>query len=355
VLSQANQNQNASDPRPVTRGSTCNATLDWVRMTGPESVQTALLNWAEKLQADQETGETDGFEDNRGLWGYASGRYWGSGKGGMKVLWGNPGSTCTIEFPGGELSRWALDEQIELVDQLHTLGMTSTNRIDLALDYTSGDDEGVQTFLDEAIAACKAGALVSPRSFLPIEPYTNKLERKGLTLYLGSVKSELMVRIYDKGQETGEKDAGRWIRLEAQFKDSKADAVTQELLRTTADNSAQAVMGLALGAVEFDNAGCSDALRATGSETEQSDHTAWLRAIAEGVELIKVRTVRARSTFEGWRDNFIRTNGRRIREMAYLAGISPDQVVAQLVADLKPSKPTRMDDVLRESSVHLTT
>jgi len=79
-----------------------------------------------------------------------------------------------------------------------------------------------------------------------------------------------------------------------------------------------------------------------------------LRALADGVQLMKIRAVRTRSTFEGWRDNFIRTNGRRIREMAYLAGISPEQVVAQLVAELKPEKPGRMDDVLRQSVNALT-
>jgi len=323
-------------------------------MTGPDEVRPELIEWAQKRQCDDDTGVSDGFEDGRGIWGYESGRYWGKGRGGMKVLWGNSGATTSIEFPGAEISRWELDEQIELMDQLRALGLSRVNRVDLALDYTSSDDEGVQTFLDDAIAACKAGALVTPRSFDPREPYTNKLESKGKTLYIGSRKSELFIRIYDKGQETGEKPAGRWIRVEVQFEDTKADAVAEQLLRTTADDSAQVLRGIALGAMEFQPLPCSDDVRASGSEQRRSDHGEWLRALADGVQLMKIRAVRTRSTFEGWRDNFIRTNGRRIREMAYLAGISPEQVVAQLVAELKPEKPGRMDDVLRQSVNALT-
>lgn len=342
------------DPRPVIRGSTCNATLDWVRLTGPEDARTHVESFLQSMHSDRVTGAPEPSEHGRGFFGYDSGRYWGEGRDGTKLCWGGNGQTIMVEVPGAELSRFDLDEQIEALDQLHTAGMEKATRLDLALDYHA-DPGTVQTFLDDAERACEAGCLVVPHGFDPRAPKTRELEQKGKTLYLGSRSSESFVRIYDKGQETGEKGPGEWVRVEAEFKNAKAQAVRDQLLDSTAQDSARVLQGIVLGAMEFRSQPAGDfaGSLAAGSEDPATDHAAWLRELRSGVDLVKIRAIRKRSTFEGWKANFLRTNGKKIAELAYITGMTPAQVVAQVVDDLKPKKPTRITEVHREGRLVL--
>ena len=45
---------------------------------------------------------------------------------------------------------------------------------------------------------------------------------KGKTVYIGSMKSDIMFRVYDKSRERGREDEGHWIRFEMQLRNDRA-------------------------------------------------------------------------------------------------------------------------------------
>jgi len=56
---------------------------------------------------------------------------------------------------------------------------------------------------------------------------------KGKTVYIGSMKSDLMFRVYDKASERNRTDEGHWIRFEIQLRDARA----VDFVRKLAENS----------------------------------------------------------------------------------------------------------------------
>ena len=55
-----------------------------------------------------------------------------------------------------------------------------------------------------------------------------EFSNKGTTCYIGSEKSNLMIRIYDKARERGCEDGEHWVRLELQLRDQHAYNFLQE-------------------------------------------------------------------------------------------------------------------------------
>jgi phage replication initiation protein len=68
-------------------------------------------------------------------------------------------------------------------------------------------------------------------------------KRKGRSIYLGSKKSDMFVRIYDKAKERGREAEGHWVRFEIQMRDKKAGAFLDFLLLRTIGETFAGVVG----------------------------------------------------------------------------------------------------------------
>lgn len=111
--------------------------------------------------------------------------------------------------------------------------MVKFSRVDLAVD-----DIGCNYYsCDDIVCLIENGQLVSK-----IKQYDNRVPRTiregkklGHTVYLGSNKSDIKLRIYDKRLEQLEKhkeDCGHeWIRWELELKDSRADLAVKKLIK----------------------------------------------------------------------------------------------------------------------------
>jgi len=109
-------------------------------------------------------------------------------------------------------------------------------------DYAIDDRSGRLTF-ERVLCAVRSGAVVTRwQQARPVELYDLRTgERVGWTLYLGSRRSECLVRIYDKAAEQG-RGGGPWVRLELESKGAFADALAREYF---AEGSAAVVGQLA--------------------------------------------------------------------------------------------------------------
>lgn len=75
--------------------------------------------------------------------------------------------------------------------------------------------------------------------------------KTGETYYFGSRKSDNQLRIYDKGLQTGEAPAGRWVRVEMQFRNRRA----MGLVKAYIDGGVFAIARILLGYLDFKVAG----------------------------------------------------------------------------------------------------
>lgn len=71
---------------------------------------------------------------------------------------------------------------------------------------------------------------------------------KGLTIQVGSHKSDIMVRIYDKAAERGFKDR-HWVRIELQLRDDRARLAASDLI--TKGNIGDTVSGILMNYLTF--------------------------------------------------------------------------------------------------------
>lgn len=102
-------------------------------------------------------------------------------------------------------------------------------RCDWALD----DREGRLT-LARIRKAEAEGGMVSRWHGLTVLERCERGQSKGWTVYMGSRRSEAMVRVYDKAAEQrgkGREVVGDWVRCELECKGAFADAIAREVLR----------------------------------------------------------------------------------------------------------------------------
>jgi uncharacterized DUF497 family protein len=348
IAQQPNNAQPSLTPDPVIRGSTLPNPIetggisvcprvDWVHATGPETLSATLVDWLESMNLDPLTGDPEPHESSSGFFGYASARMW-SGKTGPKVLWGTTSTnpTAFVQLPGSFLSRFSLLEHADMIDQLIQIGITNFSRLDLALDYQTNNEHHPITFHTEAHQSCNLGHLVKPKLFDTRNPKTNNLESQGFTLYLGSRQSESYTRIYDKGQETGEKPPGTWVRWEHETKGSKSHQIAYQLAKAQPAELPMLVQGLVLASASFD------------PEPE------WFKALKHNVQLVHVGSLRDESTWNGFKDNAQRMLGNRLATIAHQNGVSVSEVCRVLFGHIEPAPPSRIDDVLRGSVVDFT-
>lgn len=115
---------------------------------------------------------------------------------------------------------------LELIDRVNEF-QGKISRIDIAVD----DKTGKVIQFEKILRDVRAGNIVSRwRSSIEIiKRDIQKGERTGQTVMLGSRKSDICMRIYDKALEQREK-TGKWARMEIEFKGKKAKAMQDILL-----------------------------------------------------------------------------------------------------------------------------
>lgn len=195
------------------------------------------------------------------------------------------------------LSGKALGAYIHDYSRLHGLlqkilaDKGNISRIDLALDVK--DTLQMRTVLK----AVRQGCLVSrTRNLRIIEKLNNKkdeLENVGYTVYVGSEKSNKMLRIYDKAKE--QKEKGDRIRFELQLRDNVAMKVAERIVESEKMCVTDTVIGMLLSFVDFrknDNENISRRTRLAWYDTIVSD--------VESVVLVFDKTVQTVTGLVDW-------------------------------------------------------
>lgn len=96
-----------------------------------------------------------------------------------------------------------------------------TSRLDLAVDVHVPTDFDIETFYTE---------LCAKRYKSRMKDYSITKSKTGSTVYVGSWKSDRLLRLYDKGAEQGEQPR-RWLRAEVKMKGARAHEVARQLVR----------------------------------------------------------------------------------------------------------------------------
>lgn len=133
--------------------------------------------------------------------------------------------TLAVDTPFGKGYEGLCDTTalMSLLCRIDTVGQFS--RLDLAVD-----DMGSQYYtIEDVVQVLQDGRCVSKfRRWRNLsESYIDGC-KVGHTVYLGSRRSDIMLRVYDKGLERG--GIGPWVRWELELKDSRACAAVRSLL-----------------------------------------------------------------------------------------------------------------------------
>ena len=150
--------------------------------------------------------------------GYRKGLYFGS----ISILYdGNPGMGACLDMSGQgcrsfeEYGTGDFDGLFRLFQQGEGYHVT---RLDVAFDDHSGILDINRMFDDT-----RSKELVSRfRKYGVREEFDNG--RPGITVYHGSKKSAVLIRIYDKAAERGLPEDQHWVRVELQLRDERAGA-----------------------------------------------------------------------------------------------------------------------------------
>lgn len=154
--------------------------------------------------------------------GYRKGIYFAS----ISILYdGNPGMGSCLNMSGQgcrsfeEYGTGDFDGLFRLFQQEEGYHVT---RLDVAFDDHSGILDIQQLFLDSDKQDGEQ-QFVSKFRKSRIEKEFND-GRPGITVYHGSRKSAVMIRIYDKAAERGLPEDQHWVRVELQLRDERAEA-----------------------------------------------------------------------------------------------------------------------------------
>ena len=157
-------------------------------------------------------------ELDHGRNGYRKGLYFGS----ISILYdGNPGMGACLDMSGQgcrsfeEYGTGDFDGLFRFFQQGEGYHVT---RLDVAFDDHSGILDINRMFDDT-----RSKELVSRfRKYGVREEFDNG--RPGITVYHGSKKSAVLIRIYDKAAERGLPEDQHWVRVELQLRDERAEA-----------------------------------------------------------------------------------------------------------------------------------
>jgi len=167
--------------------------------------------------------ESCGWDElGHGRNGYRNGIYFGS----VSILYdGNPGMGACLDMSGQgcrsfeEYGTGDYDGLFRLFQRDSSFHVT---RLDVAFDDHSGVLDIQQLFRDTDDQDGEQ-QFVSKFRKSKIEKEFND-GRPGITVYHGSKKSAVLIRIYDKAAERGLPEDQHWVRVELQLRDERASA-----------------------------------------------------------------------------------------------------------------------------------
>jgi phage replication initiation protein len=191
--------------------------IDWLEFTLPIGFRLPHINEMLGLSADWS-------EAPRGLHGYRKQFL----AGGVRILTNGTAEMGHHVIISGSAFA-SCSERIDIILG-HVLHLGRITRLDIAYDSVSGLLD-----IDRVLMHIKGGSLLTPfRQARTIQGLdlsgVNPGGDLGRTIYIGSGKSRILFRIYDKGMETGSAAAGEWIRLECQLRATHAHAAAIEVL-----------------------------------------------------------------------------------------------------------------------------
>lgn len=339
-------------------------TLDWFRAV----TDAALLPFVRSLLNAMYPGGAEGVK----------GRHFFEGgekyPGGATLMWGHASGIIMVEWNGSALDLLSEDARAQIVRDLCGFGCLPLalqrfgieipsraraerlragrpksegtaakdiapllargfrcTRLDLAIDFIGQR----LNIVDAAYESCQAGELCGARRFNPV--ITRTLEQFfGKTLYLGlrgENGSGQLVRVYDKGLETGTMKMGEWERYEVEFTSDRAAAAACQLTdNETNDAGSWVQLGkrLVLGAVEFRQV-------TNRRELKLRPLVEWWRKVLASVSGIRVRVPRLRADlvrFASWTHRCVWPS---LLKMAELSDRPLEQLCALLAGpDVEP-------------------
>lgn len=299
--------------------------LDWLRFTGSDDLYRAKLE--DLLQAFAGTKP----ESNKGAAFFTEGQL---RRPGIQLSRGHRSKICQVDIQGGRLRLMNGNHRMDLFRTLITLGMKPT-RIDGCIDFV---DQSHELYIN-AKASCESDMLCRMRSYGDNSRRTVGQQPDRLHLNFGRRDSHVCGRIYDKGLETKTtKAAGRWERLEIEWKGDRVKEVAQQLY-TAGEEWAAMLTGLVFGAVDF--------REVTGqSKLDRRPRcTWWERVVAQNGEVVTSPASKSHDLAR-WIEAFRVTYGRRIKEFSVEVGRPSEEIFAWLVTGLLPS--TNGGELVRE-------
>lgn len=239
--------ETGTTPRPTNRGV--------VNTERGERTSEALIDWVEWTEHETSVDDvcsalaSDWTEGDRGAMGYLRSKVaqgitvFYRGRAGMGVHVRVPGAACRALEASGVVADWEL-----FLTRMLVRGRSLT-RLDVALDDRSGS-----VTVDRCYRELKAGHVVDRFRRRSAPEYLDGLgNTESRTLYFGSLKSDLVVRFYDKAKET--KTPGPWTRVELETRNDHAAALAGLLTMVDRGERSLAVGSLLLGYVDFKEPG----------------------------------------------------------------------------------------------------
>lgn len=199
----------------------------------------------------------------------------------MKIMWDHPvNNGCYVEFTGHgcrvfETYSHVYVGMLDLIKHVELLPH-HYSRLDPAFDDHSGLFNIYQFRKD-----CEQGNVMHSSRDIEIQ---FKVSSPGLTIYFGTEKSEVLIRIYDKAAE--QKVDEHWNRIEIQLRNSKANAFATELAKGVP-------VGQLFKGFLYDHIKVKVPSKTDSNKSRWDDKKYWLKVVdkAESIKLVSTADV----------------------------------------------------------------